>query len=1039
MSRLQDITTFTDTEINDLDFFWVNEIETSTATLSIASPCAVSKTAHNLEVGNKISFTTTGALPTGLVASTNYYIISSGFGANSFRLSATFGGTAINTSGTQSGVHTYTAYVSKKMSGEKLKTLVVPSTPASEVSFDKLTPTTAGVVFDPNTPATTNILYYSTIDGSTWIYNGTIYKSKAIPNSTEWYLYGTTIDAGSNKTASIKRSGAIFVSVDSYFSDVRVGRGNGSISSNTIVGDKCLLSNTTGAKITAVGSGALQINTASNNTAIGWSALNSNISGNSNVAIGTSALQSNTASNNTGLGFESGFANTTGSSNSFFGVTSGRFNTTGINLSGIGVASLYNNTTGNDNVGLGLHTLFSNLTGSNNTSAGNFAGRYLNNGSSANTTPENSVFLGYSTRSLTNNDTNQIVIGYLALGKGSNTVQLGNTSITDTYLQGAVTINNAYKLPTVAPTAGQVLSGVSAGVSDWVTLSTAIPQANTIYVDSVNGLNDTTGRGDINTPYLTPEYALSNIVNTGTIIGNTATNYTISGISDVNNANLKIGQNIGGTGIAYDTVIVAKGNQGGNANTITLSKPTTATATAVTITWITSYRLVLNGNFVATGNWFKQGMYIDAQTSTIAWGAFFLFNNTTTQIMPYTLLGNGRYSQTTATTSRFFYFVATQTADFSINLNYETVHTIDTNHIFYISTVDGRCILRGVLAKALFGSVAFINTSKLTVYSSTYGLLGGYSTDNIAYLNLEGGIHQTPLSIYVITGSISFINTNCTLIGSVNGSFWTHIGVLAGTTLTLSGGSITASGSGTIYAGGNGCSINTTCCNLGNFDLIANGATIENNGEIRGATIQAGTLINNGHLTGGFTISGGTFINNGLTEPLGGDWTTLVAGAKIYNYGTMKITLLAQSGGTWENRGTLELYSYSQVTSITGGTFKNYGTVKNISKDTDIFQLSGTGVIENYGTIENTNVNTTSAIIKKSGGTLKLYSGSILKVANGLSPIWCVNNDTASKNYYMFNCITNCNNTTAGLNYAFPSGYVPNDLVGGVSYENVNY
>jgi hypothetical protein len=207
MSRLQDITTFTDTEINDLDYFWVNEIETSTATLSIASPCVVTKNSHGLEVGNKISFTTTGALPTGLVASTDYFIISSGFGANSFKLSATFGGTAINTSGTQSGVHTYTAYVSKKMTGEKIKTLVVPSTPASEVAFDKLTPTTAGVVFTPNTPATTNILYYSTVDGSTWIYNGTIYKSKAIPNSTEFNIDGVFVDAGSNKTSTISRNG----------------------------------------------------------------------------------------------------------------------------------------------------------------------------------------------------------------------------------------------------------------------------------------------------------------------------------------------------------------------------------------------------------------------------------------------------------------------------------------------------------------------------------------------------------------------------------------------------------------------------------------------------------------------------------------------------------------------------------------------------------------------------------------------------------------------------------------------------------------
>lgn len=214
MSRLQDITTFTDTEIDDLDYFWINEIKTDTATISIASPCIVTKTAHGLEVGNKISFTTTGALPTGLVASTQYFIISDGFGANSFKLSTTFGGTAINTSGTQSGVHTYTAYVSKKMSGQKLKALVVPSTPSSEVAFDKLTPTTGGVVFTPNTPSTTDILYYSTVDGSTWIYNGTAYVSKVIPNSTEWNLDSSFNDAGSNKTSAISRNGEIKVRND---------------------------------------------------------------------------------------------------------------------------------------------------------------------------------------------------------------------------------------------------------------------------------------------------------------------------------------------------------------------------------------------------------------------------------------------------------------------------------------------------------------------------------------------------------------------------------------------------------------------------------------------------------------------------------------------------------------------------------------------------------------------------------------------------------------------------------------------------------
>ena len=82
-------------------------------------------------------------------------------------------------------------------------------TPSEIVNFDKATPTTVGVVFDPNTPATTDVLYVSSVDASTWIYNGTSYVTynKEVPSSTPFYLTGTTIDAGANKTAPIHHNG----------------------------------------------------------------------------------------------------------------------------------------------------------------------------------------------------------------------------------------------------------------------------------------------------------------------------------------------------------------------------------------------------------------------------------------------------------------------------------------------------------------------------------------------------------------------------------------------------------------------------------------------------------------------------------------------------------------------------------------------------------------------------------------------------------------------------------------------------------------
>jgi hypothetical protein len=72
-----------------------------TVTLTIASPCVITLT-EALPTGTGIQLATTGALPTGLLTGTTYYLENvQGLTAN---LSATPGGAYINTSGTQSGV-----------------------------------------------------------------------------------------------------------------------------------------------------------------------------------------------------------------------------------------------------------------------------------------------------------------------------------------------------------------------------------------------------------------------------------------------------------------------------------------------------------------------------------------------------------------------------------------------------------------------------------------------------------------------------------------------------------------------------------------------------------------------------------------------------------------------------------------------------------------------------------------------------------------------------------------------------------------------
>jgi hypothetical protein len=179
---------------------------------------------------------------------------------------------------------------------------------------------------------------------------------------------------------------------------VSVGIGTGNIITNTVVGNLALNSNTTGTSNTVVGNGALKTNTiGSGNTAIGIDALSLNTTGTQNHAIGLNALLNNT----------------TGTENCAFGRMALNFNTTGFSNVAIGNGALFTNSTGAQNIAVGL--------GAGGVTTGNF-----------------NILIGYTARPQLSTDSNSVVIGDAAIGVGSNTVVLGNTSITTTRLRGAV-------------------------------------------------------------------------------------------------------------------------------------------------------------------------------------------------------------------------------------------------------------------------------------------------------------------------------------------------------------------------------------------------------------------------------------------------------------------------------------------------------------------------------------------------------------------------------------------------------------------------
>lgn len=85
----------------------LNLIDTQSATMTIATPGVVTVASHGLSANDPVQFTTTGTLPTGITASTTYYV--KAIDGNTFNLALTVGGANINTTGSQSGVHTIAA------------------------------------------------------------------------------------------------------------------------------------------------------------------------------------------------------------------------------------------------------------------------------------------------------------------------------------------------------------------------------------------------------------------------------------------------------------------------------------------------------------------------------------------------------------------------------------------------------------------------------------------------------------------------------------------------------------------------------------------------------------------------------------------------------------------------------------------------------------------------------------------------------------------------------------------------------------------
>ena len=251
----------------------------------------------------------------------------------------------------------------------------------------------------------------------------------------------------------------------------------------------------------------------------------SQFSGNVNVAAqkayqynGANVITASTTLDNYFFG-GAGNLTMTGSYNIASGYLAFNSNTTGDKNVANGVYALYYNTTGYSNVANGYNALGSNTTGSHNVAEGSGAGEFIADGTTANVTSGTSIYLGANTKALADGDTNEVVIGYNTIGNGTNSVTIGNTSVTKTYLQGDVSATGAIT--------GSNLSGTNTGDQD---LSGLVPYTGaTGNVDL--GTNSLTVGGTLAlTPLATPAGSFLAVNASGQVI---ATSTSAGGVVSV--------------------------------------------------------------------------------------------------------------------------------------------------------------------------------------------------------------------------------------------------------------------------------------------------------------------------------------------------------------------------------------------------------------------------------------------------------------------------------------------------------------------------
>lgn len=206
-----------------------------------------------------------------------------------------------------------------------------------------------------------------------------------------------------------------------------------------------------------------------------------------NVAIGADALASGTGTRNTAVGYGSmkSYSGTSFDNNTSIGYYNLPVLTSGSGNTSVGAESMMALTTGTENTSIGNQSLI-NTTGSNNVGIGKRAGQTISSGS------QNTI-IGTNADVAVNNLSNATAIGYGANVAASNTIQLGNTSVTNVKTSGTLTAGSV-TYPNTDGTNGYYLKTDGSGTASWAAVSTGVASVGAISATpTANGASITSG------------------------------------------------------------------------------------------------------------------------------------------------------------------------------------------------------------------------------------------------------------------------------------------------------------------------------------------------------------------------------------------------------------------------------------------------------------------------------------------------------------------------------------------------------------------